>query len=410
MSRRVVVTGLGVVCPLGSEVAQAWDALVAGRSGVRAITSMDVSRMPAKIAGTVEDFDAEKYIPGRDLKKMDAFIHYGIAAAAQAIEDAGIVIDDSNAHRAGATIGSGVGGLARIESSLLDFEAGKKISPFLIPAIIINMISGHVSIRFGMKGPNMALVSACTTGAHSIGEAARMIARGEADIMLAGGAEMPISTLGVGGFSAARALCASRNDAPETASRPWSRDRDGFVLGEGAGVLALEEYATARARGAQIYCELAGYGVSADAFHMTQPSPGGEGAARCMQAALEDAGMNPDEVDYINAHATSTPAGDVAESDAVKMLFGAHARKLVLSSCKSMIGHLLGAAGGVEAVFSVLALKHGVVPPTINLDEPDPACDLDYVPHEARSMPLGCVVSNAFGFGGTNASLVFRPA
>jgi len=409
-NRQVVVTGVGVVCPVGAAVDKAWEAVVAGRSGVRKISSFDASGLRVRIAAPVEGFDADAYIPEKEQKRMDLFIHYGIGAGVQAIEDSGFEVTEQNAPRIGVAVGSGIGGLPLIEANhTACIEGGaRKISPFFVPGSIINMISGNLSILYGLQGPNFAIVSACATGNHNIGESARMVARGDADIMIAGGAEMATSLLGVGGFAAARALCAPPNDDPERASRPWDLDRDGFVIGDGAGVVVLEEREHAQKRGANIYCELAGYGASSDAHHITQPVPGGAGAARCMQNALQDAALNPGEVDYINAHGTSTPLGDQAESDAVKLVFGDHARKLAMSSVKSMIGHLLGAAGGVEAVFSVLSLRDGVMPPTVNLDTPDPKCDLDYVPNTARRENLRCVLSNSFGFGGTNASLVFR--
>ncbi len=408
--RKVVVTGIGIVCPLGSRIGDAWRAITAGRSGIRKISSFDASGLRVRIAGSVEGFDADDYIPPKEQKRADLFIHYGIGAAVQALEDSGLEVAEDNAHRIGVAIGSGIGGLPFIEENHDAYHAGgaRKISPFFVPGSIINMISGNLSIRYGMRGPNFAIVSACATGNHNIGEAARMIARGDADVMIAGGAEMATSLLGVGGFAAARALCASHNDDPERASRPWDKDRDGFVIGDGAGVMILEESEYAARRGADVYCELAGYGACSDAHHITQPVPGGEGAARCMENALKDAALNPEQVDYINAHGTSTPLGDEAESDAVKLVFGERAKKLPMSSTKSMIGHLLGAAGGVEAVFSVLTLAHQVMPPTINLETPDPKCDLDYVPNEAREGKIRCVLSNSFGFGGTNASLIFR--
>ncbi len=408
--RKIVVTGLGVVCPVGSTVEKAWHAVVAGQSGIRKITAFDASGLPVQISGSVVDFSADDYIALKEQKKMDVFIHYGIGAAMQAIQDAGLEITAENAERVGVAIGSGIGGLPLIESNHNKCLSGgaRKISPFFVPGAIINMISGNLSILCGIKGPNISMVSACSTGTHNIGYAARMIACGDADMMIAGGAEMATSILGVGGFAAARALCDSHNDNPEKASRPWDFNRDGFVLGDGAGVLVLENYEHARARGAAIYCELAGFGMSGDAHHITQPGPGGEGAARCMKNALADAAISPGDVDYINAHGTSTPAGDKAETDAVKMVFGADAGKPAISSSKSMIGHLLGAAGGVEAVFSVMTLREQTIHPTINLDTPDPECDLDYVPHEARRGKIGLVLSNSFGFGGTNATLAFR--
>ncbi len=407
--RRVVVTGLGVVSPVGSQLDTAWDSILAGRSGIRPITDYDVSAFAVKFAGTVQGFDADEYIKPKDQKKMDPFIHYGIGAAMQAVKDSGLEVTEENAERIGVAIGAGIGGIGSIEKNHIALlENGpRRISPFFVPGAIINMISGNLSIMLGMKGPNIAIVTACTSGTHNIGHAARMIAYGDADAMVAGGAEMSSTPLGLGGFAAARAL-STRNDDPQAASRPWDKDRDGFVLGDGAGVLVLEEYEHAKARGADIYCELAGFGMSGDAYHMTLPSKGGEGAARCMKAALRDAGMDPTEIDYINAHGTSTPAGDVGESDAVKSAFGDHAYKLAVSSTKSMTGHLLGAAGGIEAVFTALALRDQVLPPTINLDTPDPACDLDYVPNEARKSELSAAMSNSFGFGGTNGTIIFK--
>ena len=407
--RRVVITGLGLVTPLGTDVETSWQGILAGRSGIRPIEEFDTSAFSVKFAGTVPDFDVTRYMSPKEARKMDPFIHYGMAAGAQAIEDAGLEITEENAERIGVAIGSGIGGLTTIESNHAQLiENGpRRISPFFVPASIINMISGNLSIQYGLKGPNIAIVTACTTGTHNIGEAARMIMYGDADIMVAGGAEKASTPLGVGGFAAARAL-STRNDAPEKASRPWDRDRDGFVLGDGAGVMVLESLEHARARGATIYAELAGYGMSADAWHMTQPAKGGEGAVRCMRNALRDAGLSPEDVDYINAHGTSTPAGDVAETQAIKSAFGEHAYRLAVSSTKSMIGHLLGAAGGVEAVFSVLAIRDQVAPPTINLENPDPECDLDYVPNQARPMKIDVALSNSFGFGGTNGTIVLR--
>ena len=408
--RRVVVTGLGIVCPVGSSLEKAWDNIVSGRSGIRRINAFDASAFSVQISGSVPDFNADDYIPPKEQKKMDPFIHYGVGAGVQAIEDAGLEVTEANAERIGVAIGSGIGGLPGIQKSIEAYVKGgpRKISPFFVPANIINMAAGNLSIRYGIKGPNLSLVSACASGTHSIGDAARLISYGDADIMLAGGAEMATCPLGIGGFAAARALSASHNGDPERASRPWDRDRDGFVLGDGAGILVLEEYEQAKTRGARIYCELAGYGMSSDAHHMTQPAPGGEGAARCMLNALRDAGLNPPDVDYINAHGTSTPAGDTAETLAVKAAFGDHAYRVPVSSTKSMIGHLLGAAGGVEAVFSVLAIRDQILPPTINYETPDPDCDLDYVPNEAREGKVDVTMSNSFGFGGTNGTLVFR--
>jgi len=407
--RRVVVTGLGIVSPVGLNLKQSWDNIVAGTNGVVPITEYDASAFPVRIAATVKDFDASAVIPPKDQKKMDVFIHYGLVAAEQALLDSGIEISDANADRIGVAIGSGIGGLPMIEASHIKMLEGgpRKVSPFFVPGSIINMISGNFSIKHGIKGPNIALVTACSTGTHSIGQAARMIAYGDADMMIAGGSEKASSPLGMNGFAAARAL-STRNDDPAHASRPWDRDRDGFVLGDGAGVLVLEEYETAKARGADIYAEVAGFGLNADAHHMTQPVKDGSGAALCMQNALADAGINPDEVDYVNAHGTSTPAGDIAETNAIKTTFGAAAGKLAVSSTKSMIGHLLGAAGGVEAVFSVMAIRDQVAPPTINLENPGDGCDLDYVPNTAREMKIDVSLSNSFGFGGTNGTLVFK--
>lgn len=407
--RRVVVTGLGIVSPVGSKVETAWDNILAGRSGITPIDHFDEALAPVKISGAVRDFDADEYIPTKDQKKMDIFVHYGIGAAIQAIRDAGIEPHDDrlDLERIGVAIGSGIGGLPGIEKGHIALMNGgpRKVSPFFIPSSLINMVSGNLSIMCGFKGPNIAIVTACTTGTHNIGDAARMIAYGDADVMVAGGAEMASTPLCISGFAAARAL-STRNDDPTGASRPWDRERDGFVIGDGAGVLVLESYEHAIARGARIYCELAGYALNADAYHMTQPS--GEGATRCMALALRDAGVNADEVDYINAHGTSTPVGDRAESDAIKRAFGEHAYRLAVSSTKSMTGHLLGAAGGVEAVFTVLALRDQIMPPTINLEHPDDGCDLDYVPNTARKVSMSCALSNSFGFGGTNGSLLFR--
>jgi 3-oxoacyl-[acyl-carrier-protein] synthase II len=407
--RRVVVTGVGTVSPVGNSVETAWSAIVAGQSGARPIEAFDVSAYSVRFSCSVRDFDVSAYLSPKDARKMGLFIHYGVAAGIQAIQDAGIEATDTNRERIGVSIGSGIGGLPEIEQSVDVLRAGgpRKLSPFFVPATIINMIAGHLSIRYGFQGPNVSNVTACTTGTHNIGDAARLIQYGDAEVMVAGGAEMATSPLGLGGFAASRAL-STRNDDPEAASRPWDRGRDGFVLGDGAGVLVLEEYEHARARGAPIYAELAGYGMSADAHHMTQPAANGDGALRCMRNALADAAMNGDEIDYVNAHGTSTQVGDVAEVEAVKALFGDHARSLAVSSTKSMTGHLLGAAGGIEAVFSVLAMRDQLAPPTINLAEPDDGCDLDFVPGEPRSMRVGGVLSNSFGFGGTNGTLVFR--
>ncbi|MCP3687131.1 MAG: beta-ketoacyl-ACP synthase II [Gammaproteobacteria bacterium] len=407
--RRVVVTGLGLITPVGNTVEESWKNIVAGKSGIAAITSFDASAFASRISGSVKDFDATQYIANKDIKKMDIFIHYGLAAGIQALDDSGITVTEENADRIGVAIGSGIGGLPSIERNRDAYVAGgpRKISPFFVPGSIINMISGNLSIMRGLKGPNISIVSACTTGAHNIGDAARMISYGDADAMVAGGAEMATSALGIGGFAAARAL-STRNDDPEAASRPWDRDRDGFVLGDGAGVVVLEEYEMAKARGASIYCELVGYGMSGDAYHMTSPSLGGEGAARCMHNAMKDAGLNVEDIDYINAHGTSTPAGDVAETMAVKLAMGDHADKIVVSSTKSMTGHLLGAAGGIEAIFSILAIRDQVAPPTINIDNQDPECDLDYVANTARDLPLNVTMSNSFGFGGTNGTCIFK--
>ncbi len=409
MARRVVITGLGLVTPLGTGVRKSWEALVNGQSGIATISRFDASDFPSQIAGEVTDFEVTHYLSTKDARKMDTFIQYGIGAAQMALEDAGFEIGEANAERVGVAIGSGIGGLPMIERTHEAYQSNgpRKISPFFIPATIINMVSGHVSILSGAKGPNIATVTACSTGAHAIGEASRIIQYGDADAMVAGGAEACISPLAVGGFSAAKAL-STRNHDPTGASRPFDCDRDGFVLGEGAGVLLLEERDMAQARGAPIYAEVAGYGMSADAYHMTAPSEDGEGAERCMRVALRDAGVAPEEVGYINAHGTSTDTGDRVEIQAIKRVFGDHAHSLVVSSTKSMIGHLLGAAGSLETIVTALALHEGVIPPTINLHTPDPGCDLDCVPHQAREMDLKAAVSNSFGFGGTNATLVLR--
>lgn len=409
MTRRVVVTGLGLVTPVGLNVKDSWDNILAGKSGITPVTHFDASAFATRFSGSVKDFDVTEYMSAKDARKMDTFIHYGIAAGTQALKDSGLEITDANAHRIGVSIGSGIGGLPGIEKGHDAYLKGgpRRISPFFVPSNIINMISGNFSILHGLKGPNIAIVTACTTGTHSIGDAGRMIVHGDADVMVAGGAEMATSPMGLGGFCSARAL-SSRNDSPETASRPWDKDRDGFVLGDGAGVIVLEEYEHARARGANIYAELAGFGMSGDAYHMTLPSVGGEGAMRCIQNALRDAGTNADQIDYINAHGTSTPAGDIAETLAVKAAFGDHANKLAMSSTKSMTGHLLGAAGGIEAVFTALAIRDQVAPPTINIFNQDPECDLDYVPLTAREMKIDVALSNSFGFGGTNGTIVFR--
>jgi len=407
--RRVVVTGLGLVTPLGNTVSETWDNILAAKSGINMITHFDTTDFPVRFGGSIKNFNAEDYIPRKDVKKMDPFIHYGMAAGLQAFADSGLEVNENNAGRIGVAIGSGIGGLPGIEKgtkTMLE-EGPKRISPFYVPSNIINMISGNLSIRLGTKGPNFAIVTACTTGTHNIGDSARIIEYGDADVMIAGGAEMATSPTGLAGFASARAL-SSRNDDPEHASRPWDRDRDGFVLSDGAGVMVLEEYEHAKKRGARIYCELIGYGMSGDAYHMTSPAEDGAGAIASMDNALRNAGIDKTDVDYVNAHGTSTPAGDVVESNALKKAFADHAYKMAISSTKSMIGHLLGAAGGVEAVFCALAIRDQVAPPTINLDNPDPACDLDYVPHHARQMQIDVALSNSFGFGGTNGSLIFR--
>ncbi|MEY2838830.1 MAG: beta-ketoacyl-[acyl-carrier-protein] synthase [Pseudomonadota bacterium] len=409
--RRVVVTGLGLVTPVGNTVDESWKNLLAGQSGIDNITKFDPSAMSVRFAGEVKGFNIEDYIPAKEARHMDTFIHFGLAAGIQAVMDSGLPTGDALppelAERIGCLIGSGIGGLPLIEATHKEYtEKGpRRISPFFVPASIINMISGHLSIKFGFKGPNLAMVTACTTGLHSIGQAGRMIEYGDADVMVAGGAESTVSPLGIGGFAAARAL-SSRNDDPKTASRPWDKDRDGFVLGEGAGVMVLEEYEHAKARGAKIYAELSGFGMSGDAYHMTAPDV--YGPQRSMLAALRNAGVNPDEVQYLNAHGTSTPLGDLNETNAIKGSFGAHAKKLVVNSTKSMTGHLLGGAGGIESVFTVLALHHQVSPPTINIFNQDPECDLDYCANEARPMKIDAALKNNFGFGGTNGSLLFK--
>jgi 3-oxoacyl-[acyl-carrier-protein] synthase II len=407
--RRVVVTGLGIVSPLGNDLATTWDGIVNGRSGIGPITHFDTTNFTTKIAGEVRDFDITKWVNPKDAKKMDPFIHYGVGASLMALEDSGLVIDDTNAERVGALIGSGIGGILGIEETAIKYHEGgpRKISPFYVPSTIINMLPGQVSLLTGMKGPNFSAVSACATSNHSIGMAMRMIQYGDADVMIAGGGERGSSPTSVGGFCSMKAM-STRNDDPARASRPWDAERDGFVLGDGAGILVLEEYEHAKARGARIYCELAGFGATSDAFHMTAPSEDGEGAARCMEMALRDAGVAPDQVGYVNAHGTSTPLGDLAETMAIKRAFGDAAYRMMVSSTKSMTGHLLGAAGGVEAIFSVMAMHTGIVPPTINLDNPSEGCDLDYVPNVAREATVDAVVSNGFGFGGTNGTLVFR--
>jgi len=401
------VTGLGLVSPVGNNVAETWNAILAGKSGIGPITRFDASSLKARIAGEVKGFNVTDYLSPKEARRMDVFIHYGMAAGIQAFRDSGLTVTDENAHRIGVNIGSGIGGLPMIEETHNDYLASgpRKISPFFIPGTIINMISGNLSILLGLKGPNLAVVTACTTGLHAIGTSLRMIQYGDADVMVCGGAESTITPLAVGGFAAAQAL-STRNDDPATASRPFDRDRDGFVLGEGAGVMVLEEYEHAKRRGARIYCELAGFGMSGDAYHMTAPDT--DGPRRSMVNAMQDAGVNPDEVHYINAHGTSTPLGDKNETDAIKLAFGAHAKKLVVNSTKSMTGHLLGGAGGLESVLTALAVHHQVSPPTINIFNQDPACDLDYCAHAAREMKIGVALKNNFGFGGTNGTLVFR--
>jgi len=408
--RRVVVTGLGIISPLGSTVASAWDAVSNGRSGIVTLTKLDTTAFPVHIGGEVVGFNAEDYMSAKDVRKFDPFVAFGFAAAVQAVTDSGLEVNEANSPRVGVAMGAGIGGLSTIEETTgkwLESHTPRKISPFFIPGSIINAAAGQVSIHFGMRGPNLALVTACTTSTHSIGIAARTIQYGDADVMVAGGSEMAFTPLGLGSFGQARAL-SLRNDAPERASRPWDRDRDGFVMAEGAGAIVLEEYEHARARGARIYAEFAGFGMSGDAHHITAPPEDGEGARIAMVNAVRDAGVAAAEVGYINAHATSTELGDRAETVAIKRAFGDHAHRLAVSSTKSMTGHLLGAAGAVEAIFSILAIRDGRLPPTINLDNPDPACDLDYVPHTAREVPLNVALSNSFGFGGTNGSLVFR--
>ena len=405
--RRVVITGLGIISPVGTGVAAVWQNIVAGKSGITRISHFDPAAMAAQIAGEVKDFDVTQHLPAKDARRMDRFIHFGLVAGIEAYKDSGLQVTEQNAERIGVNIGSGIGGLPMIEDTHNDYLAGgpRKISPFFIPGSIINMISGNLSVMFGFKGPNLAMVSACTTGTHCIGESARVIEYGDADVMIAGGSEATICSLAVGGFSSARAL-STRNDDPATASRPWDKDRDGFVMGEGAGVLVLEEYEHAKARGARIYAELVGYGVSGDAYHITAPNT--DGPKRSMQYALRNAGLNPDQVQYINAHGTSTPLGDKNETDAIKLAFGDHARRLVVNSTKSMTGHLLGGAGGVESVFCALAVHHQISPPTINIFEQDPECDLDYCANTARDLRIDVAVNNNFGFGGTNGTLIFR--
>lgn len=405
--RRVVITGIGLLTPVGLNAADTWENIKAGKSGIAPITKFDTEKFSVKFAGMINDFDPTEYINPKDVKKMDPFIHYGIAVGSQAFEDSGLEVTEENSTRIGVSIGSGIGGIGTIEAQndIYNTSGPRRISPFFVPSAIINMISGNLSIKYGLKGPNLALVTACATGTHSIGDAARLIEYGDADVMVAGGAEYSTTELGLGGFAAARAL-STRNDDPQAASRPWDKDRDGFVLADGAGALVLEEYEHAKARGAKIYGEVLGFGLSGDAYHMTLPAAGGEGAARCMQNALRNAGLNTDQIGYINAHGTSTPAGDVCENAAVKSVFGDHAYKLAMSSTKSMIGHALGAAGAIEAILTVLALQDQVLPPTINLENPEEGCDLDYVATGARDQSFDYALSNSFGFGGTNASLV----
>jgi 3-oxoacyl-[acyl-carrier-protein] synthase II len=407
--RRVVVTGLGLVAPVGLDVKSSWDNILAGKSGIKPITHFDIEPFSTRFGGPIYGFEIGEYISEKEAKKMDKFIHYGMAAGCQAIADAGLEIDDSNRRRIGVAIGSGIGGITGIENNYEAYRSKgpRRISPFFVPANIINMVAGNLSIKFGLKGPNYSIVSACSTGTHNIGEAAIMIRHGYVDVMVAGGAEMATSPVGLGGFAAARAL-STRNDAPEAASRPFDRDRDGFVLSDGAGVVVLEEYERAKARGAPIYAELVGVGMNSDAYHMTAPSENGEGACDCMLLALADAGLDVDQVNYINAHGTSTPAGDVAETMAIKRAFGARAYDVPVSSTKSMTGHMLGAAGGAEAIFTILAIRDQTAPPTINYETPDPSCDLDYVPNTAREMRIDVALTNSFGFGGTNGTLVFR--
>ena len=405
--RRVVITGLGIVSPVGIGVTQAWQSIVNGKSGIGRITHFDPSLFACQIAGEVKDFDVTQYLPAKDARRMDRFIHFGLVAGMEAFKDSGIEVTEQNAERIGVNIGSGIGGLPMIEDTHNDYLGGgpRKISPFFIPGSIINMISGNLSIMYGLKGPNLAMVSACTTGTHCIGESARVIEYGDADVMVAGGSEATICSLAIGGFSSAKAL-STRNDDPATASRPWDKERDGFIMGEGAGVLVLEEYEHAKARGAKIYAELAGYGMSGDAYHMTAPST--DGPKRSMLNALRNAGLNPDQVDYVNAHGTSTPLGDKNETEALKLAMGDHAKKMTVSSTKSMTGHLLGGAGGIESLFCALAVHHQIAPPTINIIEQDPECDLDYCANTARNMKIDVAVNNNFGFGGTNGTLVFR--
>ena len=405
--RRVVITGMGIVSPVGNTIDESWKNILAGKSGINTLTNLETDGQSVTFGGSIKNFEITDFLKPKDAKKMDTFIHYGMAAGIQAFEDCGIEVTEENAERIGVAIGAGIGGLGTIErtADLFREKGAKRISPFFVPSSIINMISGNLSIKYGLKGPNFAIVTACTTGTHNIGDASRLIEYGDADVMIAGGAEMSTTNCGLGGFAAARAL-STRNDDPTTASRPWDKDRDGFVLGDGAGVVVLEEYEHAKARGAKIYAEVLGYGMSGDAYHMTLPSKGGEGAARCMKNAMRNAGVNADQIDYINAHGTSTPAGDQAETDAAKLALGDHAYKLVMSSTKSMTGHLLGAAGGIEAIFTALALRDQVAPPTINIFNQDEKCDLDYCANEARDLNMKYAISNSFGFGGTNGSIL----
>ena len=407
--RRVVVTGLGIVAPVGLDIGSAWDNILAGKSGIQPITHFDIAPFSTRFGGPIYGFDPTQYIAKKDVKKMDKFIHYGIAAGVQAVEDSGLEITDANRKRIGVAVGSGIGGISGIESNYEAYRTSgpRRISPFFVPANIVNMVAGDLSIKYGLKGPNFSIVSACSTGTHNIGEAAMMIRHGTVDVMIAGGAEMATSPVGLGGFAAARAL-STRNDDPERASRPFDKDRDGFVLSDGAGVVLLEEYEQAKARGANIYAEVVGVGMNSDAYHMTAPSENGEGASDCMLLAIGDAGLNPEDIDYINAHGTSTPAGDIAETKGIKAALGDHAKSVAVSSTKSMTGHMLGAAGGAEAIFSILAVRDQVAPPTINYETPDPECDLDCVPNTAREMEIDVALSNSFGFGGTNGTLVFR--
>ena len=409
-ARRVVITGLGAVTPLANTVSETWDGIINGKSGISPIDSFDISPFASRFGGVIRNLDISEYILAKDAKRMDGFIHYGIVAGCQAIEDSGLEVTEENAERIGVAIGAGIGGVTGIEECYATYEKGgpRRISPFFVPGNIINMIAGNLSIKYGLKGPNFAIVTACATGTHNIGDASRLIKYGDADVMVAGGAERcTTSPTAMGGFASAKAL-SRRNDNPEAASRPWDIDRDGFVLSDGAGVVVIEELEHAKARGAKIYAEIVGYGLSGDAYHMTTPSEGGEGAARCMNNALKDASLNPEQIDYINAHGTSTPTGDICEAQAMKTVLGHDADKVAISSTKSMIGHLLGAAGGVEAIFSALSIKYQIAPPTINLDNQDPACDLDFVPNTARDMKIDVAMSNSFGFGGTNGTLIFK--